>query len=58
MNKIHTPNDHDLLAPDKTEKMVPPQSTYIEQLGKKDYIRKVDPSKRKVMPKVNDIEIS
>lgn len=30
MNKIHTPNDHDLLAPDKTEKLVPPQSTYIE----------------------------
>ena len=30
MNKIHTPNDHDLLAPDKTEKKVPPHSTYIE----------------------------
>ena len=46
MNKIHTPNDHDLLAPDRTEKKVPPHSTYIDQLAKKDYIKKVDPTKR------------
>lgn len=30
MNRIHTPNDHDLLGPDKTEKKVPPHSTYID----------------------------